>query len=146
MPSVGPPEHKRFCVIDEWEKLQSARGKKRDHDYFEKRLANGDILRTKVSRNKKEYGESFWRLILREQLRLDSEEQFWEALETGKPVRRARDVTPPERPTIPVWLVERLIYTVGIPVSEVSQMTQEEAEELWHSYRMSDSSGSAEEV
>ena len=49
--SVGPVEHKRFCKIDGWQELKSARGKKRDHDYYEKRLPNGGILRTKVSRN-----------------------------------------------------------------------------------------------
>lgn len=136
MPSVGPVEHKRFCVIDEWEKQKSARGKPRDHDYFEKRLSNGNILRTKVSRNKKGYGEDFWRRIVREQLGLDSEDQFWEALATGKPVRRAQDVTPPQRPTIPLWLVERLIYTVGIPAADVREMTVEEAAERWDSYQM----------
>lgn len=137
MPSVGPTDHRRFCEIDEWSELPSARGKKRDHDYFEKRLSSGDILRTKVSRNKKEYGEGFWRMVWQRQLGLEREEQFWEALKTGKPVQRSQEVSAPEKPTIPFWLVNVLVHTVRIPLDEVKGMTPDEAQERWHDYQMS---------
>lgn len=135
MASVGPSEHKQFCKIDDWQELKSARGKRPDHDRYRKTLANGDILTTKVSRNKKQYGDAFWRHIWREQLGLESEDEFWEALQTGKPVPRKADAAPPERPTITAWLVERLTYTVGVPPEEIAQMSPEEAEQRWEAFQ-----------
>lgn len=136
--AVGPPEHKRFCEIDGWQELKSARGKKRDHDSFRKTLANGDVLQTRVSRNKKQYGEDFWRMIWRDQFGLESEEQFWEVLRTKKPVRRSQDRPPPSKPGIAPWLIERLLSTVKLPQEEIAKMTPEEAQARWEAYQRGD--------
>lgn len=138
MASVGPLEHKRFCKIDGWQELKSAGEKQRDHEYYEKRLPNGGILRTKVSRNKKEYGTDFWNRIWREQLGLESEDQFWEALQSKEAVARERQVDPPKGPRIPGWLVQRLTQTAGLRWEEISGLSPGEALERWEKFQRGD--------
>lgn len=139
MASAGPSEHKKFCEVDQWTERKSARGKKPDHDRYEKHLEDGTILLTKVSRNKKEYGAGLWRHIWTDQLQLESEEQFWEALRTGKPVPRVQDqASPPDKETIPGWLVQQLHYTVGLRLDEIRKMTATEAQDRWERFQRSE--------
>jgi hypothetical protein len=134
--SVGPGEHKKFCEIDQWTERKSARGKKPDHDRFEKHLRDGTILLTKVSRNTKEYGPGLWKHIWSEQLKLESETQFFEALRSGKPVPRPGDQErAPDGETIPGWLVQQLHYTAGVAIAEIKEMTAAEAHERWERYQ-----------
>jgi hypothetical protein len=126
-----------FCRIDGWADTSKQRpgrkGKASDHDRYEKRLADGRILKTKVSRGSGQYGDpSLWRHIWRDQLGLESEKQFWDALRTGKPVDRGGEVeTPSVAPPIPGWLHRNLVMLVGIPDSEVARLSLEEAKERW---------------
>jgi len=134
--SVGPTEHKKFCEVDKWTERKSACGKKPDHDRFEKHLRDATILLTKVSRNKKEYGPGLWKHIWADQLRLESEEQFWEALRSGEPVPRPQDQqAAPDKETIPGWLVAQLHYTVGLRIEEIREMTAGEAQERWEKFQ-----------
>lgn len=137
MPQPTYKNLRDFCQIDGWDDLSKTRpgrkGKALDHDRYEKRLDDGRIMKTKVSRGRGQYGDaSLWRHIWRDQLGLESEEQFWEALRTGQPVERAGEAeAPTTKPVIPGWLHRNLVMIVGIPNDEVAQMTEEEANARW---------------
>ncbi len=74
-----PPKFKdlkNFCEKNGWELTRDS-----DHFYYRKILNNGEILRTKVSHSlSKEIPNHIWMLILKKQLRLSSEEEFWSLL------------------------------------------------------------------
>jgi hypothetical protein len=121
---------RRFCEIDGWEEQKGARGKRGHHFRHRKVLPDGRILRTKASHSNDEIGRDLWRHIWREQLALESEEQFWEVLETGKAVDRIREEeAAPSGPSLPAWLVDKLIRQAGVPPEELAQMSEEEARE-----------------
>jgi hypothetical protein len=121
---------RRFCEIDGWEELEGARGKRGDHFRYRKALPDGRVLRTKASHGDDEIGRDLWNHIWREQLALEGEDQFWEALETGKPVDRTRaGEAAPSGPSLPAWLVNSLIRQAGVPPEEVARMSEEEARE-----------------
>lgn len=61
-------ELKRFCDRDGWELY-----KQTDHYYYRKRLANGDILRTKISMGSGQIRDHLWAEILKRQLKVDQE-------------------------------------------------------------------------
>ena len=61
-------ELKRFCDRDGWELYKTT-----DHYFYRKRLANGDILFTKVSMGSGQIGTRLWAEILRRQLKVDQE-------------------------------------------------------------------------
>jgi hypothetical protein len=138
MPSIGPKEHERFCILDAWQPLPSARGKGRDHLYFSKQLPGGRVAQTKVSYSRKEYGPSLWHHIWHDQLLLETEQQFWDVLATRKPASRPGAAAPPEGKALtPGWLVQRLIYTAGLRADEVEAMSAQEAADRWHDYQIS---------
>jgi hypothetical protein len=117
---------RRFCEIDGWEQRRSATGKTGDHHRYKKKLADGRILRTKASHSKDEIGKSLWRHIWNDQLVIDSEDQFWEALRTGQAVDRNAPAGP-SKPTLPGWLVEKLLQEVRLPEEQVRELNEEEA-------------------
>jgi hypothetical protein len=119
---------RRFCQIDGWEEKEGASGKRGDHFRYRKVLEDGRILRTKTSHSDDEIGDpGLWRRIWRDQLVLESEDQFWEALASGDPVDRAESTPTPAGPSLPGWLVDSLIRKVGIAPEEVARMTEQEA-------------------
>lgn len=126
-------ERKTFLRVDGgWESLGG------DHERFRKRLPNGDVLRTKISRGSTQMGDlGQWKEILRSQLRV-TEAEFWNAVENGIPPARESTATGADEDSetpIPAWLVERLIHTVGMPQEEVAGLSSEAAEEAWYSFR-----------
>ena len=131
MPQPSFGDIREFCRIDGWEETKSARWKTGDHFRYRKQLNDGRILRTKASHGNDEIGDpSLWTRIWRDQLGLESEEQFWNALKTGNPVERDTEpVAPPPAETVPHWLVRRLVSEAGIPESEVRQLTREAAQQ-----------------
>ena len=38
--------------------------------------------------------------------------------------------------TVPAWLVERLLFTVGLPEDEIRAMTADEARAAWDAWRV----------
>lgn len=135
-------ELRDFCTIDGWVDLkdkrsavQGRKGQALDHYRYEKVLSDGRILRTKVSRGSGQYGDpSLWRRIWREQLGLESEEQFWEALRTKKAVVRAgAEVQPPPSTATakPGWLHRNLVLIVGVSEADVLAMSADEAHARW---------------
>ena len=139
MASVGLKEHLRFCQIDGWTELKSARGAGRDHIYFIKELADGRTLRTKVSHGSKhsEYRGGLWKQIWHDQLELASEAEFWAVLRERRPARRQQQAgVSPGQEEMPAWLVQRLIYSVGLREDEIVALSRAEAERRWQDYQM----------
>jgi hypothetical protein len=124
-----------FLRRDGWtEEPNLVRGGARtgDHRRFRKEGADGSIRRTKVPHGlRDEIGEDLFRHILRDQLGVTNE-QFRATVRRGD--------TSPEPPhtatraTVPGWLVERLLLTVGLPEAEVRAMTAAEARAAWDAY------------
>lgn len=136
MPRPTWPDLRRFCEIDGWEERGRTRGGTGDHLRYRKLLPDGRILRTKASHGNAEIGDpGLWHHILRDQLELESEDQFWEALRTARPVPRApAERSPPVGTSTPGWVVSGLLRA-GVPESETRTMSPEEAqhrlEEIW---------------
>jgi hypothetical protein len=118
-----------------WEEIPNlARGRRRvgDHWRYRKTLADGTVLRTKVSHALgDEIGPDLLGHIVRDQLRTTMD-HFRDVL-----AGRARDEGAPaeeQTESIPGWLVTRLIYTVGLPEAEVRRMSAEEARARWERF------------
>ncbi|HQD40052.1 MAG: hypothetical protein GX766_08820 [Firmicutes bacterium] len=73
-----PPKYrdlKKYCEKNGWVMIRNT-----DHWYYEKVLADGTVLQTKVSHAvHKEIPSNIWKLILKKQLKI-SEEEFWKNL------------------------------------------------------------------
>lgn len=73
-----PPKYrdlKKYCEKNGWVMIRNT-----DHWYYEKVLADGTLLQTKVSHAvHKEIPSNIWKLILKKQLKI-SEEEFWKNL------------------------------------------------------------------
>lgn len=112
--------------------LVRGRARTGDHRRFRKEGADGSILRTRVPHAlRDEIGDDLFRHILRDQLRV-TEERFWAIVRGGE--------TLPDAPravgaTVPAWLVERLLFTVGLSEDEIRAMTPDEARTAWGAYR-----------
>ena len=126
---------RRYLLRDGWiEEPNLARGRARtgDHRRYRKELADGTILRTKVPHGlRDEIGGDLFGHILRDQLRVDGT-RFW-AVVRGAPA--PAEPPAPGAPTIPAWLVERLIRTVGLAEDAVRRMTRDEAFAAWEEFR-----------
>ncbi len=112
--------------------LVRGRARTGDHRRFRKEGADGSILRTKVPHAlRDEIGEDLFRHILRDQLRV-TEEQLWAIVRGGDAL--------PDGPravaaTVPAWLVERLLFTVGLSEDEIRALTLDEARTAWDAHR-----------
>jgi hypothetical protein len=121
---------RRFCEIDGWEETKTTRRKTGDHFRYRKSLPDGRILRTRASHGNEQIGDpSLWRHIWRDQLGLEAEDQFWEALETREPVVRTAPEPAPSGPSLPAWLVDALVRQARVPFGQVAAMSDEEARE-----------------
>ena len=112
-----------------------ARGRRRtgDHRRYRKDLPDGSILRTKVSHALgNEIGTDLFKHILRDQLRVD-ETRFW-ALVRGQS-EPAPNAARPKAETTPAWLVQRLLFTVGLPEAEVRALTADQALARWEAFK-----------
>lgn len=127
---------RRFCDVDGWEERGRTRGGIGDHYRYRRLLPDGRILRTKASHGNDEIGDPrLWHHILHDQLELESEDEFWEAVRSGRPAPRvAAEPSPPIGPTIPTWVVSGLLRA-GITEAEIRAMSPEQAqhrlEEFW---------------
>jgi len=59
-------ELKRFCERDGWELYKDT-----DHYFYRKKMADGNLNRTKVSKGTGEIPQRLWRYILKKQLQVD---------------------------------------------------------------------------
>lgn len=129
-----------FLERDGWdEEPNLVRGRRRtgDHRRYRKVLADGRVLRTKVSHaTRDEIGRALFTHILHDQLEV-TEERFWAVFAGAATVED--EPAAPSTPTLPGWLVLRLVTTVGLSESEVAAMTPVEAQAAWDAYRMGES-------
>ena len=110
---------KAYLERDGWHEepnLVRGRARRGDHLRYRKELPDGSILRTKVSHAlRDEIGPDLFRHILRDQLQV-TEERF-RAVLRGDATDPASQ--PPPEATIPGWLVQRLLFTVGLAETDV---------------------------
>jgi hypothetical protein len=118
-----------------WEEIPNlARSRRRvgDHWRYRKTLPDGTVLRTKVSHALgDEIGPDLFSHILRDQLSTTME-HFRDVLAGRATDEEAAGEDRPQ--PIPGWLVTRLLYTVGVPETEVREMTADEARARWEAY------------
>lgn len=110
-----------FLRADDWTMTRET-----SHEFFEKLLPNGDLLRTHISRSRhKTLSRGRFRAILRDQLRV-SETDFWNAVRAGRPVIRpsASDEPPAQHPA---WVMRVLVDGLHLPVSEIEKLSSDEA-------------------
>ena len=127
-PAPTRTAHERFCKTEGWQVVRSAVGKRNTHhDTYELSLASGDVLRTRVSRpvDKQTYGPTMWGHILRDQLEV-TEQEFWDCAERGiVPVRDGVPATEPRG--VPTEVLYQLKHRVGLPESEIAELSRSEA-------------------
>ena len=100
------------------------------HDFFEKTLPDGEILRTHASRSgSKTMSPGRFKAILSDQLRL-SEAEFWEVLRTKNPAPRPSPAPQPAPRSLPLWLAEALEREVGLARKRITELDEEEARRL----------------
>ena len=122
-------DHRRFCEVDGWERTADKPGRRvKKHEVWSKRLGDGSLLRTVLSKGSGQYGRSLFASILSRQLKA-SQEQFWAAVESGSPAQRPED-RPTAKPsqTMPLWLHERLKRDLGYTDDQLANMGREEAQ------------------
>ena len=132
MPPPRPRDIRRFCEIDGWQQTTTVKRRDGDHVRFRKQLDDGRILRTRVSHGNDEIGDPGpWKHIWHEQLALDDERQFWDALKSGTPVDRSPvRVTRPTGPSLPASLAGPLSKVFKLSPAELSGLTEEQAAQL----------------
>jgi hypothetical protein len=118
-------EFREFLRRDDWEKDRAT-----GHDFFEKTLPDGEILRTHASRSgSKTTSPGRFKSILSDQLRL-SEAEFWEVLRTKKPAPRPSPAPEPAPRSLPLWLARSLEREVGLSREQIAELGAEEAHRL----------------
>ena len=113
---------REFLRHDDWEEDRAT-----GHDFFEKTLPDGEILRTHASRSgSKTMSPGRFKAILSDQLRL-SEAEFWEVLRTRTPAPRPSQAPEPAPPSLPLWLALALEREVGLTREQIAELDADEA-------------------
>ena len=125
---------KAFVENDGWteEKNRARRpAKVGDHWRYSKEQPDGLTLRTKVSHSvRDEIGADLFHRILRDQLQVD--EATFSAVVRGQAVPEAPTESAPT--PIPGWLIQRLMFTVGMTEDELRALGAEDAAAAWEAY------------
>jgi hypothetical protein len=115
-------EFREFLRYDDW-----AEDRATGHDFFEKTLSDGEILRTHASRSgSKTMSPGRFKAILSDQLRL-SEAEFWDVLRTNAPAPRPSPAPEPAPKSLPVWLALALEREVGLTREQIAELDEQEA-------------------
>jgi len=122
-------EHVRFCEVEGWRAVQSAReSSNRHHLTFELPLNDGRILRTRISRppNNDTYSKALWAHILRDQLCV-TQGEFWKCVDDGEvPVRFSTMALPPSA-ALPAGLAHQLVHVLALSTKEVAALSLDDA-------------------
>ena len=125
-------EHVRFCEVEGWRQVQSARDRTNKHHItFELPLDDGRILRTRISRppNNESYGKALWAHILRDQLCV-SKGEFWSCVDDGNVPVRSTAIPAPPSAALPAGLAHQLVHILQLSSAEVAKLSLAEALEL----------------
>jgi len=116
-------DHRRFCEVDGWRR----RPRPSKHEVWDKHLADGRVLRTAISKGRRQYQKQTFARILR-QLEV-SEDEFWDAVERRLPPERAGESSaPPEKgPRLPLDVAYRLERELGYTREQLRGMSPEDA-------------------
>ncbi|MDA8237184.1 MAG: hypothetical protein M0T75_04730 [Chloroflexi bacterium] len=115
-------EFREFLKHDHWEEDRAT-----GHDFFEKTLSDGEILRTHASRSgSKTMSPGRFNAILSDQLRL-SESEFWEVLRTRAPAPRPSPAPEPAPPSLPLGLALALEREIGLTREQIAELDADEA-------------------
>lgn len=108
LPVPDEKDLRRSCELDGWEETEATSP---DQHRYRKRLPDGSVLRTKVSRGRGPVvrNPGLWTNIWRHQLGLESEDEFWEVLRTGGPAPRGAAPAEPPELQMEAWLFEALV-------------------------------------
>jgi hypothetical protein len=97
------------------------------HDFFEKTLPDGEILRTHASRSgAKTMSPGRFKAILADQLKLSGAE-FWEVLRTRTPATRPSPAPEPAPRSLPAWLADALEREAGLEGERVAELDEDTA-------------------
>lgn len=115
-------ELREFLRHDDWEEDRAT-----GHDFFEKTLPDGEILRTHASRSgSKTMSPGRFKAILSDQLRL-SEAEFWEVLRTKTPAPRPSPAPEAAPRSLPLWLAQALEREAGLTGEQIAELDEDEA-------------------
>lgn len=118
-------EFREFLKHDDWDEDRAT-----GHDFFEKTLPDGEILRTHASRSgSKTMSPGRFKAILSDQLRLN-EADFWEVLRTKAPAPRPSPEPEPAPASLPLWLAQAVEREVGLTSEQIAEIDQDEARRL----------------
>ena len=129
-------EHVRFCEVEGWRQVQSARERTNKHHLtFELPLDDGRVLRTRVSRppNNESYGKALWSHILRDQLCV-TQGEFWSCVDDRKVPVRSRTTSIPPSAALPAGLAHQLVHIMQLSSAEVAKLSLAEALELMNDH------------
>jgi len=122
-------EHVRFCEVEGWRAVQSAReSSNRHHLTFELPLNDGRILRTRISRppNNDTHGKALWAHILRDQLCV-TQGEFWKCVDDGEvPIRSSTLALPPPS-ALPAGLAHQLVHVLALSTEDVAALSLDDA-------------------
>ncbi len=118
-------EFREFLKHDNWEEDRAT-----GHDFFEKALPDGEILRTHASRSgSKTMSAGRFKAILSDQLQL-SQAEFWEVPRTKAPAPRPSPAPEPAPTSLPLWLARALEREVGLTREQIAKLADDEARRL----------------
>lgn len=130
-PAPTRVDHRQFCVIEGWQLVRDATGRKaRHHLTFEFELADGRMLRTRVSHpvGPDTYGASLWGHILRDQLDV-SQDEFWRCVDDGALPGRSTVSAPVIEKPLPLSIVKALM-AAGVTAAQLEGLSEAEARAL----------------
>jgi len=97
------------------------------HDFFEKTLSDGEILRTRASRSgAKTTSPGRFKAILADQLKL-SEAEFWEVQRSRTPATRPSPAPEPAPRSLPAWLGVALEREAGLEGERIAELDEDTA-------------------
>jgi len=118
-------EIREFLRLDRWREDRVT-----GHDFFEKTLPDGELLRTHASRSGgKSMSPGRFKAILSDQLQISAVE-FWEVLRTGEPAPRPSPGPEPPPPSLPLWLARALERECGLTLEEVAEVDEDDARRM----------------
>lgn len=115
-------EFREFLRHDDWEEDRAT-----GHDFFEKTLPDGEILRTHASRSgSTTMSPGRFKTPLSDQLQL-IEADFWDVLRTKGPAPRGSPAPEPAPRSLPLWLAQASEREVGLTRERIAELDEGEA-------------------